>query len=486
MSQKSNLKNSLKRVKTMLNKRDNPALFRAALDDLNRQGYKLDTIMTSTLSDEQIAKVTTLNVQPSSMADGKLIGTKGLEQFKTIEHLSIVGQPYYKYARNFKAIYEKQKFIQNYDISSDLAFYQSEYESGQLENQDIEVIYGLENLKSLNLSNQRKISELDLSSLPNLENVTLTNATHLQKLSGLDKNNSIIKGEINYNFDFSGCTALKTVENFDKVVQNIQNARSANSAQIVYLPTVTYASTYRDYAITENKDVLNEITNDPTLNQTFQWTEICEGGVRKNHYTGQMAMATKRCEDIIRTVCKDNPQPDLERISRWYRWICDNITYDDESVAIEEDKANLKSNITREKVVNDTRSSFFTLWNKKGVCVGIRNLFNYGATLMGYTALPLNCMGGEKQANTQTTLNNHAISMMFAGDNAYFFDPTWDLGKAQSEYFMLTKQEMEARAHNFSLESSGLAYGTASFQQALREMGCLKTKDLSAEQAKNN
>lgn len=40
----------------MLNKRDNPALFRAALDDLNRQGYKLDTIMTSTLSDEQIAK----------------------------------------------------------------------------------------------------------------------------------------------------------------------------------------------------------------------------------------------------------------------------------------------------------------------------------------------------------------------------------------------------------------------------------------------
>lgn len=470
----------------MLNRQDNPALFRAALNDLNLQGYNLSTVMTSKLSDEQIAKVTNLKIQPSSMGDSKLIGTKGLEQFKNLEHLSIVGQLYSKYARNFDAIYEKQKVIQNYDISSDLAFYQSEYESGQLENQDLEAIYGLENLKSLNLSNQRKITELDLSSLTNLENVTLTNATNLQKLSGLDKIEAIKTDNKGYTFDFSGCTALKTVENFDELVQNMINVKVTEAAPKIYFPTITYASIYRDQAMTENADTLNKIDKNPALRDIVYWAEIDQGNVRKNHQTGQMEIATKRCEDIIRTVCKDNPQPDIERVSRWYRWICDNVEYDNDSFNKGKDKTTTFSDSEREKFKNESRSSFYTLWNHKGVCTGIRNLFNFGATLMGYTSLPINCKAGEKQKNEQTTINDHAMSMMFVGDNAYFFDPTWDLGNKVSRYFMLTKQEMEARAHNFSLENSGLVYGTASIQQALYEMGCLKTKDLSAEQAKNN
>ena len=181
-------------------------------------------------------------------------------------------------------------------------------------------------------------------------------------------------------------------------------------------------------------------------------------------------------------------------MANWYRWLTDHITYDHEALEAGHHNYEGLSATQRDKMHNQSRSSFHTLWTGKGVCTGIRNIFNFGCELMNVEALPANCRATEREGvkDTATTIADHAVSMLSVQSDGkvqhLLCDPTWDLGKPESRHFMCTFEEAEDRGHQFTVESDGTkasdAELTTSLQPFLRQQGLLRTRQSSKESDK--
>ena len=135
-----------------------------------------------------------------------------------------------------------------------------------------------------------------------------------------------------------------------------------------------------------------------------------------------------------------------------------------ESAALEE---------TREKYNKVIRSPFTTLYYKKGVCVGVSGLFNYLCSLVDVVALPAYCSA--KQIDfRRKVLNNHQISKIYLKNNAYYFDPTFDLDAIEFEFFGKNKAEI-SNTHFLAMGEYAEKNGK-SIQNILRVNGYTQNK----------
>lgn len=455
----------------MLYRNDNPVLFQCVATALEQIDPTFNSLTAPSMTDEQLQKITRLQVRRTFSS---LESLEGIEQLKNLETLVVIGNDYYQCALNYKEQEEIQQHFKNFDYTEDFKFIEDIFfNDNQISQADLERLYELKNLKMLNLSNQRKIEKMDLSKLPNLE-VLLMRSSSIESVSGLSKCKAVQNGDREYHFDFSGCESL-SVNDLPELYESIKNAPSFNMENEIIFPVLTYARCFTDLQKSSN-ETLRDIASDDLANEIFKWAEIDQGGVNAVVNSKQMEIATDRCMNIIRHVCQDNPESDVEKISRWYRYICDKITYDTER--LQQSEAKPTASMTkkeREQLINQTRSMFFTLFREKGVCTGIRNLFNFGTNLMNITALPINCLTKEKSSES-SAIADHAISFVETQNGIpYFLDPTWDLGTSQSRYFMLTKEEMENANHIFTLEGKKFKNGI-SVRRELSSFGLDRTQ----------
>ncbi len=458
----------------MLTKAENPALFTYVAVAASMVDKTINPILCTTLSDEQLAKVTSLEISATSLDN--IASLKGIEKLPNLTTFSLNGNDPLKYQLKYFSALERARFAPDYDLEKDLKFFRAETNACQINNEDLKYLYQCKKLASLNLDMQRNITDIDLSNFKGLRKLSMQNATGLKSVKGLDQLDAIKgknqDGKVDYydtRYDFSGCTSLKEIENFTSVIDSVCANSSGDVESHLFLPTVTYASLYTG-AKAKNTQ-FEGLLKDEKFTDFIRWTDVDQGGVRFEHNSGQMSMATHRVEDIIRTVNQDDPKNDIGRLSGWYRWIADNVTYDNDGL----DYSN-SSGLSAKRYKNVLRSSFETLWRKKGVCTGIRNLFNFGATLMGYTALPVNCRA-ENSADVKHSgmvVNDHALSLMFVNDKPYFLDPTWDLGQQKSNYFLLTKEEIENKRHQFGFDQEHLGGKSQTIQGAIEPY--LKTR----------
>lgn len=475
----------------MLQRRDNPELFDAIANAYEMQSHdkNFNMVLAQSLSDEQLALITKLEIKPTSSSDVKSL--KGIEQLSNLESLSVCGQKYTQHAEAFEKLYERKRIIPDYDASKDIEYYKREYDSCQLSDEEFERIYALKKLKNLDVSRQRKITKIDFSKLPALSECKAIDCKELKSVSGLEDTEAVKNGD-EFNFDFSGCDRLKTIENLPALVDSIKKF-STGSKQKIFFPSVTYARMYRENR-DNNMGMINEMDDEALMNGVFRFTDIDQGNVRTELKPRQMHMATDRCVDIIRTANGDNSKADFSRLANWYRWLTDHIEYDYN--ALEAGKKNYAglSQYERDDLHNKSRSSFHTLWSSKGVCVGIRNLFNFGCELMNVEALPANCRGMKKSEvkDVETTVSDHAVSMLSIqkdGKSQHLIcDPTWDLGKPESKNFLLTFEEAENNGHQFTMESDHIRETDAklvgSMQPFLSQQGLLKTQEQGKELGK--
>lgn len=482
----------------MLKKSDNPQLFIAIAMEYQKLDKSFSSIMATTLTDEQLARITTLTVNTNSMREFNVQSLAGIEQLTNLTHLSIRGQHSRAHAKDFSGAFERQKIYPGYDIDKDLEFYYNEYHCCQLSDEDITRLYGLTKLESIDLANQRSITEIDLSHFPNLTHLNMADCESLKTVKGMSKLKVVqdpkqLPSKFAYeesDFEFAGCYRIKDVESFMTVVENM--AKNSDGVAHIHLPTAAYASLYRKH------QKLGMNFKD-TLAETYEhdcpvdWVETSKGNVRAVHNSRQMRMATNRIEETLRTICPDNPQGDLVRVARWYRWICDNVVYDYDNYNLE--KTGTPKQV--ESVKHKIRSSFTTVWDKKAVCVGISNLFNYGVNLMGYTAAPVSVSGSDLETDSRAVISDHQMSALFLsqGDNPevpIYCDPTWDLLKRdpetgrvlnpESRYFCKTYDEISTN-HRFELDFYQQGQGATSIQSDLRRLGCLKTPSFNQTQA---
>ncbi len=482
----------------MLKKSDNPQLFAAIASEYQKIDKNFMSIMASELSDEQLAKITTLTINPSSMREYNITSLAGIEKLTNLTHLSIRGQDSRAHARDFEGAFKRAEIYSGYDLDKDLQFYNNEYNCCQISDEDVARLSALTKLESLDLSNQRAITQIDLSSFPNLTTLKMADCEGLVSVKGLDKlkvvnDPSSLPSKFAYeecDFEFGGCYRIKEVDNFMQVVDKM--AQNSDNKTHLHLPTSAYAALYRSYQ-KQGVDFKNTLSEKYVYDSPVDWIETSKGKVRAVHNSSQMRMATNRIEEILRTVCQDNPQDDMVRVSRWYRWICDNVKYDHENYDLE--KTGTQKQV--ESVKHKIRSSFTAIWSKKAVCVGISNLFNYGVNLMGYTAAPVSVSSSSLNTDSRAVISDHQISALFlikkdAPDVPIYCDPTWDLLRCnnqtgevlnpESRYFCKTYDEMSVD-HRFELAYYEQGKGADSIQAQLRQKGCLKSPNFTQSTA---
>lgn len=458
----------------MFRRSDNPELFKALCSQyktLCPQDKTVDMLFTKELTDEQLSKITTLTIKPSTFANVKSLN--GIEQLTNLEHLSIAGQSARTHAREFEETRKRAEVVMGYNPESDYQYFADEFESGQLT--DITPIYSLKKLKSLSLANQRGIAEFDFSHNSNLTNVDMRDCRGLKKISGLHtlkviQDPSQLEDKFAYfdsRFDFSGCCSLRSVGSMTKLAETLSKNREAdNLDDHIFLPTTAYCHIVREEP--QVGEILNDMEHNGCID-VAKWTEIGEGGVRIQNNSRQMAIAKRYADETVRTLFYgQNPSP-LDKVSGVYRWICDNIKYDYNGLELSEKEDRNK----KYRKTDQIRSSYVALIDKKAVCVGISNLFNFFMADLGYSAEPVSCSSVTSE-DARMTISNHQMSKVFINNSTYYCDPTWDLGSSESRYFCLNKKEM-GRDHQFTVADLKVQSGE-SYQEILRKAGLLKTK----------
>lgn len=457
----------------MLKRTDNPELFQAICSAYKKQcpeDKSFNAFIAQELPDDKLAKITSLRIQAGVLNDVKSL--KGIEKLTNLTEFSLNGQSSWHNAREFKNM-QAMSNNPRFNLDEELDRLVEQYNCGQIE--DITPLYKLNNLKKLELKNQRKIKEIDFSNNPNLTVVDMSYCEGLETIKGLE-NLQVVKGMTvdgldftGSRFEFSGCSGLKSVEKFDLLVERLDNIPKMDTDAHIFLPTTSYCHIARN-----NQGVCDHLAyqKEKYSISPMNWTEIDKGGVRVENSSAQMVIAKRYADETIKTLFHGENPSSIELASGVYRWICDNIKYDYEG--LEKSKVEDPNRKFRKK--DSIRSSFVALINKKAVCVGISNLFNFFMADLGFRAEP--CLCSNNMSNdARMTEANHMMSRVYLNNVPYYCDPTWDLGGKESKFFFLTKEEME-KTHKFDISSYGIKSGR-SWQQEFKQLGVLQTKEQS-------
>lgn len=442
----------------MLRKADNPELFyviRVAYQNQYPEDKSVN-YATQELTDDKLAKITSLKIQ-----DNDIKSLKGIEHLTNLSELALNGRSDFdNYLKNGNmrnmAINDPR-----FNMAQELRDIEDAYNRGQIE--DITPLYQLKKLKKLELRNQRKINEIDFSHNPNLNDVDMSYCTGLKTIKGLESLSCFKSGDVE-KFEFGGCSQLKEVTNFPRLVDILDDVNVIGQTYIC-LPTTTFCHITRD-----NKNACKKLEDMYRYGVApINWVEICQGNIRVENTTGQMAYAKAYADATIKTLFYGQQPCPLELVNGVYRWICDNIKYDYDG--LEQEKNEDPNGRWRKR--DRIRSSLISLIDKKAVCVGISNLFNFMMADLGYSADPCLCSSNLSN-DARLTVADHQMSQIYINGETYYCDPTWDLGRKESRYFCLTKEEME-KTHQFTVASCGVESGQ-SLQQVLRLEGLLYTK----------
>ena len=390
----------------MLRREDNIELFDAICANL------LIDNKTRCFNDEILSDIKELKID-------EIKTLKGIEQLVNLEYLEIVGKEDSTNIFEYKQIYRRNRENSDFNMQKVFVYYYGEYTKNQIKEEDLKYIYKLKNLKYLNIARQRNIISLNLKYLPKLVSINMTECIHLKELDNL----YALSHLENLHLDLAGCYRLKKIDGIENLLKARLNNNSIKSR--IFFPTIYFAKLPKNFI-----KIINEKT------RCCNWSELCPG-YRSDINDYNMLVAYNLAKDII-DECTKNDMDKMDKVSSIYKWICNHISYDYEGLKMNESAVLYDA---REKYNKVIRSSFTTLYYKKGVCVGVSGLFNYLCSLIDVTALPSYC--STKQIDfRRKVLNNHQISKIYLNKIAYYFDPTFDLDALEFEFFGKSKEEI--------------------------------------------
>ncbi len=425
----------------MLEKKENIKLFNAIC-----QNYNINQNINS-FSDDFLSQITSLKIEDIDTL-------KGIEKLKNLNYLEIEGKEDSTNIFEYKEIYRRNRDKNDFDMEKVFVYYYGEYTKNQIKEKDLTYLYALKKLHYLNISRQRELKEIDLGAFPNLEYISLAECLHLKEIHNFDKLKILDTDISNLCLDLVGCYRLKKIEGIEEYISKKKKNKGKPN---IYLPTIYFHKLNKNFIKTINKD-----------SDYFNWSELCPG-YRSNISDYNMLVAYDIAKDIVDYVTR-NDVDKMDRVSSIYKWICNHITYDYDGLKLNE-SAPLHD--AREKYNKVIRSSFTTLYYKKGVCVGISGLFNYLCSLVDVVALPAYC--STKQIDfRRKTLTNHQISKIYLNKVAYYFDPTFDLDAIEFDFFGKNKAEI-SNTHFLAMGEYNEKNGR-SIQNILRVNGYIQNK----------
>ena len=476
----------------MFLKKENPQLFYFVAQAYQRlfPKEKFSPILSTSLTDEQLSKITSVEIGASAFAECNIQSLNGIEKLPNLEEFVLRGQSDTQNVSGYRRVQQQarrgifnhaeyktpQEFLQ-----ANSRYFVESYNASQIT--DLSALQKCSNLKKLDLAEQHSLGEIDISFWPNLIDLNMKNCRQLYKVKGLDKLRAVKSPtEKTEDFDasqltlnFTGCDFLRHVEGFDQYVNAAVDF--VNYDYPMQLPTTAFCNLQRNHPDAMYRLVMEQQYGEKAV----FWTECCEN-FKYMSSSVKMNMAKNRADNIIRTVCAGQEKSPMGQVSQVYRWICDNVTYDysglNSSKADPKPRPDLDEKtdpfLLNNYSQNKIRTLHAALFSKTAICVGVSNLFNFMVSDLGYLTSRVFC-SSESADDPNLTIADHQMSAVYVESDPYYCDATWDLGREVSQYFCLTGEEI-SKDHNFTISESSMNKSPKSLQDMLRSAGYLQTQ----------
>ncbi len=460
----------------MIRREDNPGLFDAIRDAYNNiANLPSDERIKENaqeIDSEKLEKITVLDISP----DYDVKNIKGIENLVNLESFGIYGsrgidlkqmvEDLVKQAEE-KAAATGNPNINYKSIENKIKL---EYEKNQIT--DFSPLKQCDNLKGLYVYSQRDIKEINMSAWQNLKDIEIMDCGKLEYINGLD--NLDVKKDDRARLIVDYCSRLKFLPGLQNYVMRLEG--SQEDSRIV-LPINTYfLMSNTDKSLRKDK-VMQNSKKVYWIDEEYSITTL------------QAELAKTRVEEILSTICKDRDN-NLVKLSRIYRWICENVVFNEEGSELEDNLLN--GNIQnvpegyQDFITALLRSVYFVLWSKTGVCKAVAGLLNLFCAELGIVAEKVHC-NGDMQTPIRDAINfdfDHTLSKVLLnvkGKNYfYYFDPTYDLYRKEynnkKSYFFCLNHKEAAKHRNFGISEINMG-GGPSLQNFLDKRGLLETGD---------
>lgn len=288
---------------------------------------------------------------------------------------------------------------------------------------DYDEINELRNLEQLTIVNNYHIKSLDLSNLKKLQCLILVANQNLEVIKGLDQlkrlRHVVIVG-----------SNIKNIEWLDSYISNTKKTRI----------------NVLDYRL------FNYIAKDNNLqNKLFEMIGGCQSNLlfAEKIGVGEIFCYTYSMIDEIYTlanqIIKKNVSDDMsekEKVRVLYNYVINHLDYDTEELEkrdnlILNDENVIKVYKNKYKYINSSYRAFTV---GKVVCEGYVNMLIYLLSQIGIEARNVYCVVNNFSKSVDEYYNHSAIKIKIDGE-WYYFDPQIEEKNQVNKYFMQTKEE---------------------------------------------
>ena len=185
-----------------------------------------------------------------------------------------------------------------------------------------------------------------------------------------------------------------------------------------------------------------------------RWTENRSDSGKNEFDTYNMEKMDRKSKEILENII-DPKYTDIEKTVAIYKHINEKVTFEMKLMNLE--KEIIKDDKKLEMLLNDDRSriqiltqrlnrrqsSYNAIISNRAVCEGIANMMHYMLTSVGVESQVIDCID-KNVKNTKTPYKekiNHSAIKVKTGEDWYYYDPTWDLGRKKLKNFFKTKKE---------------------------------------------
>ena len=185
-----------------------------------------------------------------------------------------------------------------------------------------------------------------------------------------------------------------------------------------------------------------------------RWTENMSDLGKNEFDTYNMEKMDRKSKEILENII-DPKYTDIEKTVAIYKYINEKVSFEMKLMNLEKEirrddkKSEILFNDNRSRIqmlnqrLDRKQSSYKAIMSNRAVCEGIANMMHYMLTSVGVESQVIDCID-KNVKNTKTPYKeriNHSAIKVKTGEDWYYYDPTWDLGRKELKNFFKTKKE---------------------------------------------
>lgn len=296
---------------------------------------------------------------------------------------------------------------------------------------DYSYIETMDNLEELFISDNVNIKSLNLSNLKKLKTLVITFNSNLQEIIGLEKLPNLEKLIIVGNkFD--------CIENMEAFFNNTVHTKVNVLGVEFYHRTIGIPQLYMQYkALFENKQTSLMFAENTSVGGLYFYSPSMINNIYKKSLKILLPIMDERVSDI-------------DKVRYIYEYVISNVQYDRDGLSKRDDE--LYAHFFPKPFENDNRyreinSSYHAIQRKKAVCEGYSNMMNLLLGILGIRSETIVC----KLKNDSASYLNHSANKILINDNWYYCDAQKEMDVNKLQYFCKSKQDF-LETHSLSIK----------------------------------